>query len=99
MPNASTEPELATTDDDLPVEMSPKNHKVAFTLACLLGFSGAHRFYLGRPLTATAMLLSGGGFLIWWFLDVFLILSGQFRDAQGRPLGRPRHIKHIDPED
>ncbi len=93
MENASTDPE--SPDERSLVELSPKHRKLTFTLACLAGFSGAHRFYVGRPLTGLAMLLSGGGLLMWWFMDVFWLLSGQFKDGQGRPLGRPRHVDDI----
>lgn len=74
-------------------EASPRNRILAFTLASFLGFLGAHRFYTGRPWTGLAMLLTGGGFLIWWIADVFVLLSGRFKDGQGRVLGPPRAIE------
>jgi len=48
---------------------------VAYLLWFFLGLVSAHRFYLGRPLTAILQILSYFvliGFL-WWFIDVFLI--------------------------
>lgn len=50
-----------------------KRFPVAVALAILGGIFGAHRFYLGRPLTGIAMLLSAGGGLFWWFSDLFRI--------------------------
>lgn len=41
----------------------------------LLGFSGAHRFYYGRPLTGILWFFTGGLFLIGWIVDFFLIPS------------------------
>ena len=41
----------------------------------LLGFMGAHRFYLGRPITGTIWLFTGGLLLIGWIVDLFLIPS------------------------
>jgi TM2 domain/zinc-ribbon domain len=55
----------------------------ALLLAVTLGFTGAHRFYAGRPKTATAQLLTLGGAGLWWFADVIMLATGQFRDADG----------------
>ncbi len=74
-------------------ERSPKNRMLTFTLACLGGFWGLHRFYTGRFWTGLAMLFTGGGFIIWWILDVFILLSGRFKDGEGRVLGPPRRAK------
>jgi TM2 domain-containing membrane protein YozV len=41
----------------------------------LFGFTGAHRFYFGRPVTGTIWLFTGGLFLIGWIIDLFLIPS------------------------
>ena len=78
----------------IPVEeRSPKNGKLTFSLACLGGFLGLHRFYLGRWWTGLLMLLTLGGAFVWWVVDVLMILSGRFKDGQGRVLGPPRHLK------
>ena len=74
-------------------EVSPKNRLLTFTLACLGGFWGLHRFYTGRFWTGLLMLLTGGGFIIWWIIDVFILLSGRFKDGQGRVLGPPRALQ------
>jgi hypothetical protein len=52
-----------------------KNRVVAFVLWGTLGWFGAHRFYLERPVTGLAMLFTLGGGLLWWIVDAFLIGS------------------------
>jgi TM2 domain-containing membrane protein YozV len=41
----------------------------------LFGFTGAHRFYYGKPLTGTLWFLTLGLFLVGWIVDLFLIPS------------------------
>jgi hypothetical protein len=50
-----------------------KRKWVAWTLWAVLGWAGGHRFYLERPGTGLAMLLTGGGLLVWWIVDGFLL--------------------------
>ena len=72
--------------DAIEVDASPLSRSVALGFAVLLGVFGAHRFYTGRIGSAFAMLLTLGGLGIWWLVDVVLVASGQFRDAEGRRL-------------
>jgi TM2 domain-containing membrane protein YozV len=44
-------------------------------LLWIFGFTGAHRFYFGRPITGTLWFFTGGLFLIGWIVDLFLIPS------------------------
>jgi len=39
----------------------------------VFGFTGAHRFYNGRPLSGVIRLLTAGLLGIGWLVDVFLI--------------------------
>ena len=39
----------------------------------LVGFSGLHRFYFGKPLTGTVWFFTGGLLLVGWIVDLFLI--------------------------
>lgn len=70
------------TDTDL--YPSPKSRLTAIILAGILGIFGAHRFYVGRTRSAIMMLLTIGGFGLWYLYDVIMIASGSFRDAEGR---------------
>jgi TM2 domain-containing membrane protein YozV len=42
-------------------------------LLWIFGFTGAHRFYYGRPVTGTIWFLTLGLLGIGWLIDVFLI--------------------------
>ncbi len=44
-------------------------------LLWVVGFTGSHRFYYGRPITGTLWLFTGGLFLIGWIVDLFLMPS------------------------
>ena len=39
----------------------------------IVGFTGSHRFYFGKPITGTIGLFTGGLFLVGWIIDLFLI--------------------------
>jgi hypothetical protein len=54
-----------------------------------LGWFGAHRFYLGRPLTGLLMLFTLGGGLVWWVVDAFL-LTGMVRSRNDEQARRAR---------
>jgi TM2 domain-containing membrane protein YozV len=48
-------------------------------LLWIFGFTGAHRFYYGKPITGTIWFLTLGLLGIGWLIDVFLI---PFMDAE-----------------
>ena len=52
-------------------------------LLWLFGFTGAHRFYYGRPISGTIYFFTLGLFLVGWLVDLFLI-PGMDRDADLR---------------
>ncbi len=57
------------------------------TLMALLGFcgfAGMHRFYTGKKRSGIVMLLTFGGLGIWTFIDLLMLLLGNFRDKEGR---------------
>ncbi len=57
---------------------SPANDTHSKTVGYLLwifGFTGAHRFYYGKPLTGALWFCTGGLLLIGWIIDFFLIPS------------------------
>jgi TM2 domain-containing membrane protein YozV len=41
----------------------------------IFGFTGAHRFYFGKPVSGTIWFFTAGLFLIGWIVDVFFIPS------------------------
>ena len=51
-----------------------------------LGLLGAHRFYVGKPLTAVLQTLTLGGLGIWLLVDFVLLIGGVFRNSEGELL-------------
>jgi tRNA A-37 threonylcarbamoyl transferase component Bud32/TM2 domain-containing membrane protein YozV len=58
----------------------------AFLLAFFFGFTGAHRFYVGKIGTAIVQLCTLGGFGIWSTIDWILLVCKAFTDGQGRTI-------------
>jgi TM2 domain-containing membrane protein YozV len=52
-------------------------------LLWIFGFTGAHRFYYGRPISGTVYFFTLGLLLIGWIIDLFLI-PGMDREADLR---------------
>lgn len=70
-----------TTEDMILIEQRAANEKksagAAYLLWFFLGWLSAHRFYLGKPVTAILQIFSYFiliGF-VWWLIDLFLIPS------------------------
>ena len=66
--------------------MSNKSKPTTFLLCYFLGGLGVHRFYLGKLVTGILMLLTGGGLMIWWLVDLYRIATGRLKDKQGNDL-------------
>ncbi len=67
-------------------EVSKRSRGVALLLAFFGGIFGLHRFYVDKPRTAIAMLVTFGGCGVWYLYDLVLIAAGEFRDAEDLPL-------------
>lgn len=69
-----------------------KSRGIALALAFLLGAFGAHRYYVGKNGSATAMLILSctlAGAIItapWAFVDMVTILVGSFKAKDGAVL-------------
>ncbi len=68
--------------------MSPFKMVPAALLCFFLGGFGAHRFYVGKVGTALLMIITFGGLGIWLLIDFIMILTGGFKDKEGRDLQR-----------
>lgn len=55
--------------------MRDTHSKTIGYLLWIFGFTGAHRFYYGRPVTGTIWFFTLGLFGIGWLVDLFLIPS------------------------
>ena len=55
----------------------------AFLLCFFVGIFGAHRFYVGKTGTAIAQIFTIGGLGIWTLVDLIMILTSSFTDANG----------------
>ena len=67
-----------------PESISSKSRLAAALLCFFLGCFGAHRFYLKKTGTAILMLCTLGGLGIWALVDLIFILTGSFRDKDGK---------------
>jgi len=84
-----TLPDLYSDDaDETPQEpeISKRSRGVALLLSFFGGVFGLHRFYVDKPRTGIAMLLTFGGCGIWYLYDLVLIAAGEFRDSDDLPL-------------
>jgi len=60
---------------------------VAFLLCTFLGLFGIHRFYVGKITSGIMQILFGWATLfIWNFVDWIMILTGEFKDVDGKRL-------------
>lgn len=65
---------------------SDKSKKVALLLCIFLGPLGAHQYYVGKIGKGILYTCTFGLFFIGWFVDIFKIAFGNFRDNTGAPL-------------
>jgi hypothetical protein len=77
-------------EGDLPPRRSLRT---AWLLALFLGFTGADRFYLRRPVTGILKLLTLGGAGIWWLIDLFRITKEYAADGASVPLAGTNSLR------
>lgn len=85
-PHATSKSSSAAADTHIPKLRPRKSFITAVALSSVLGFLGADRFYLEHYKTGALKLLTIGGFLIWWLVDIYLVISGRLVDSKGAPL-------------
>ena len=69
-----------------PVQGQQKEWLITLLLAIFVGGLGIHRFYVGKIGTGIAMIFTCGGAGIWTLIDIIMIATGSFTDANGQPL-------------
>jgi len=68
--------------------MGDKKMVPAALLCFFLGGLGVHRFYVGKIGTGILMIFTLGGLGIWLIIDFVMILTGSFKDKEGKDLDR-----------
>lgn len=62
---------------------SPRSWIVLFILSFMFFWIGADRFYMGKPGSAIAKVLTFGGFGFWTLYDWYLVLTNTMKDEYG----------------
>ena len=67
-------------------QTSDKDWTTLLILSVLLGGLGVDRFYAGHIGLGVLKLLTIGGCGIWALIDIIMVATGKFTDADGLPL-------------
>ncbi len=80
-------PIVATEVKANPEETEQKTKWLTALLLCwFLGAFGVHRFYTGHTAIGVVQLLTAGGCGVWTIVDLIMIITGNFKDADGNPI-------------
>jgi hypothetical protein len=63
-----------------------KDWLITLLLCLFVGWLGIHRFYTGHILIGVIQLLTFGGCGVWMLVDLILIVTDNYKDANGYPL-------------
>ena len=66
--------------------ITDKRWLVTFLLCWFLGVFGIHRFYTGHTGIGIVQLITLGGCGIWALVDLIMLITGDFKDAEGIPI-------------
>ena len=64
--------------------ISEKSGIACLLFLILLSPWGIHRMYVGKIGTGILFLLTLGGLGIWWLIDLILLCTRSFTDAEGK---------------
>lgn len=67
-------------------QTSDKDWTTLLILSVVLGGFGADRFYAGHIGLGVLKLLTIGGCGIWALIDIIMVATGKFTDADGLPI-------------
>jgi len=62
---------------------SDRSKTAALILCILLGWLGVHQFYAGKKGMGVLYIFTVGLCCIGWWVDIFLIATGKFKDSMG----------------
>jgi TM2 domain-containing membrane protein YozV len=66
--------------------ISDRSYVTAALLSIFLGGLGVDRFYVGHIWLGVIKLITGGGFGVWYLIDLVLFVTGSVKDSNGREL-------------
>jgi len=76
-------PKCGVRQMNIPSDTVSNRWLITFLLCLFLGNMGVHRFYNGKTGTGILMLLTFGCFGVWTFIDLIIILTGNFTNNNG----------------
>jgi TM2 domain-containing membrane protein YozV len=65
------------------MEYEKKDRWTAGLLCFFVGVFGVHQFYVGNMWQGFFQLVTLGALGIWAFVDLIMIITGEFKDARG----------------